>query len=319
MRREKSKKAVASAKQLVKKTNKKVVAVSEAKKISLGQIVQKTVEILKKPFVNQSKDDQLENNDVDDLSSKVNKSRRKTKPKSEGNQPIAKPRAKRKKETIAVDYPETSLKKLEKTKEEKVAKQKSQLKRKHKPTKKETEAIASEFQDDDQLEDAADRQRETFSQISTEVNGFFYTNDKFITRFEDDNILEYLKEHYPLFMKDPLDFQTQKKQILDMLQNAQFMEDLLNYYDMNIYEFFKFLFRLEPDLFKGSFLKRVQKAMRYKKYAIKAKRCSFIERRKARLKGLKQSARLSPRRTEPSTNQENLTWCWKSGGAHSTD
>ena len=79
------------------------------------------------------------------MASKVNKSRRKTKPKSEGNQPIAKPRAKRKKETIVVDYPETSLKKLEKTKEEKVAKQKSYLKRKHKPTKKETEAIASEF------------------------------------------------------------------------------------------------------------------------------------------------------------------------------
>lgn len=55
----------------------------------------------------------------------MNKSQRKTKPKSEGNQPIAKPRAKRKKETIVVDYPETSLKKLEKTKEEKVAKQKS--------------------------------------------------------------------------------------------------------------------------------------------------------------------------------------------------
>jgi len=54
----------------------------------------------------------------------------------------------------------------------------------------------------------AERQRETSSQISTEVNGFFYTNDKFITRFEDDDILEYLKEHYPLFMKDPLDFQT---------------------------------------------------------------------------------------------------------------
>lgn len=82
---------------------------------------------------------------MDDLVSKVNKPRRKTKPKSEGNQLTAKPRAKRKKETIAVDYPETSLNKLEKTKEEKVAKQRSWPKRKRKPTKQETEAIASEF------------------------------------------------------------------------------------------------------------------------------------------------------------------------------
>lgn len=55
----------------------------------------------------------------------MKKPRRKIKLKTEENQPTAKPRARRKKETIAVDYPETSLKKLEKTKEEKVAKQKS--------------------------------------------------------------------------------------------------------------------------------------------------------------------------------------------------
>lgn len=35
------------------------------------------------------------------------------------------------------------------------------------------------------------------------------------------------------------------------------MEDLLSYYDIDIYEFFKFLFRIEPDLFRGSFLKRI--------------------------------------------------------------
>ena len=55
----------------------------------------------------------------------MKKPRKKTKPKTEENQPTAKPRARRKKETIAVDYPEASLKKLEKIKEEKVAKQES--------------------------------------------------------------------------------------------------------------------------------------------------------------------------------------------------
>lgn len=50
------------------------------------------------------------------------KSRRKLKVEQKEK---AKPKSRCKKETIAVDYPETSLKKLEKTKEEKVAKQKS--------------------------------------------------------------------------------------------------------------------------------------------------------------------------------------------------
>ena len=53
----------------------------------------------------------------------MKKPRRKTKSKTEENHPTAKPRARHKKETITVDYPETSLKKLEKIKEEKVAKQ----------------------------------------------------------------------------------------------------------------------------------------------------------------------------------------------------
>lgn len=70
-------------------------------------------------------------------------------------------------------------------------------------------------------------------------------------------MLKYLQRAYPLFMRNPSDLTTQKKQILEMLQNAKFMEDFLSYYDMSIYDFFKYLFRIEPDIFKGSFLTRV--------------------------------------------------------------
>ena len=250
------------------------------KKISFGKIVQKTVEIFKKPFSNKNKPEKVEV----DSGCKLKKKR---KSKEEKQQSLnSKSKSKRKKETIAIDYPKNSLKTLEKEKNHKILNQQNQC---QETTDESVESI-DRYNDEDQFEEAKDKQKETTSQISTEVNGFFYTNDKFINRFEDPDILQYLKSYYPLFMKDPSDFQTQKKQILDMLQNATFMDQLLSYYDINIYEFFKFLFRLEPDLFKGSFLKRVQKAMRYKQYAIKAKRCSFLERRKTRLKNLKQSA-----------------------------
>lgn len=64
--------------------------------------------------------------------------KKQTKLKTEENRPTSKSRARRKKETIAVDYPETSLEKLEKTKEEKAEKLKARTKiRKHKPTKQE--------------------------------------------------------------------------------------------------------------------------------------------------------------------------------------
>lgn len=281
--------------------------VSSKKKISLGKIVEKTVEILKKPFSKPKAVDGLAEDKCD------KKKLQKRKQHSTSQSSKSKPN--KKKESIIVDYPSTSLKKLEKDKDAKIAKRKLQKKRN--PLKKEIEKISDEYQeDDDQLEEAAERQREASSQISTEVNGFFYTNDKFITRFEDDDILDYLKVHYPLFMKNPLDFQTQKKQILEMLQNAQFMDDLLNYYDMNIYEFFKFLFRLEPDLFRGSFLKRVQKAMRYKKYAIKAKRCSYAERKRASIKKSKQNESSSRKFSTNSTDEVITIKYWKKGSAH---
>ena len=86
--------------------------------------------------MNQTKDVGTESNDADDSTSKVKKQ---TKLKTEENRPTSKSRAGRKKETIAVDYPETSLEKLEKTKEEKAEKPKARTKiRKHKPTKQES-------------------------------------------------------------------------------------------------------------------------------------------------------------------------------------
>ena len=274
------------------------------KKISLGEIVQKTVEIFKKPFANDSaKSDKPKEIISDKVDQKKPTKKRKQQPT----------KSKRKKEMIAVDYPSTSLKKLENTKDQKTAKtttRPARKKKKKSPTA-EVEQLDNQFQDDEQLEYAEAKQRDTAAQISTEVNGFFYTNDKFITRFEDDDILNYLKARYPLFMKDPSDLQCQKKQILDMLQNAHFMDELLSYYDIDIYEFFKFLFRLEPDLFKGSFLKRIQKAMRYKKYAIKAKRCSFIERRKARLKNFKCVKKVSRPPNGSAPREENTSWSWK--------
>jgi hypothetical protein len=50
----------------------------------------------------------------------------------------------RKKEAIAVDYPESSLRSLEKDKEEKVAKRKPQTSRRKSP-KREIESIAAQF------------------------------------------------------------------------------------------------------------------------------------------------------------------------------
>lgn len=252
--------------QLKRKTAKS----SQTKKISLGKIVEKAAEIIKKPF-------QRNKNDEEPQSPPKNQKTTTTKPR------------RRKKEMIAVDYPTAKTKKAPSpTTQPKT--RKGRGRKKKNPT--EEAAVQDQFLDnDDQDYGGGSSSASDFSAINSEVNGFFYTNDKFISTFEDSEILKYLRSFYPVFMRDPSDFSTQKKQIIEMLSNAKFMDAFLKRYDITIFEFFKFLFRLEPDLFKGSFLKRVQKAMKYKKYAVNAKRTSYSERKRARLSALRQNRR----------------------------
>ena len=45
------------------------------------------------------------------------------------------------------------------------------------------------------------------------------------------------------------------------------MLNILDSYNMTVLDFFKFLFRLCPSVFKGFFVKKVQKTLKTKKYA----------------------------------------------------
>ena len=94
---------------------------------------------------------------------------------------------------------------------------------------------------------------------------------------------------FPGFMQDSKNVQSQKKMIISMLSDSKFMDAFLSRYDMLVTDFFAFIYRIEPDIFKGSFLKKIYNAMKYKKYAIKAKKATYHERKKARLREIKKA------------------------------
>lgn len=52
-----------------------------------------------------------------------------------------------------------------------------------------------------------------------------------------------------------------------MLNDVELMEMVLDEYDMSAIDFFKFLFRICPTIFKGLFVKKVQKTLKGKQYA----------------------------------------------------
>lgn len=88
-----------------------------------------------------------------------------------------------------------------------------------------------------------------------------------VSAFEDEEIISLIQEKYPAFANKKSDDQVLRKAIIYILNDSEFMEEILDRYSMNVYEFFKFLYRTEPTLFKGQFVTRIQRALKDKSYA----------------------------------------------------
>lgn len=154
----------------------------------------------------------------------------------------------------------------------------------------------SEFEDNDddydefmQQKDSSENSKDSKSKSSrsesmasssslSETN-FFYTSDKFFNTFEDDEITYYIQCKYPTFDFENSSDTVMRKTIIEILNDTKFMTEVLERYNMNIYDFFKFLFRYDQNIFKGLFFKRIRKALKYKKYATTAKKLLYSERK----------------------------------------
>ena len=96
---------------------------------------------------------------------------------------------------------------------------------------------------------------------------FFYVNDGFIARFEDDDILRHIQSKYPQFNPGRQGETALKNAVIKLLQDSEFMEGTLARYSMTIMDFFKFLFRLDSSIYRGNFIPKIQKAIKNRKYA----------------------------------------------------
>lgn len=86
---------------------------------------------------------------------------------------------------------------------------------------------------------------------------FFYSNDKFIDTFDDMQIYDTVRAQYPKIGPEYTDDKLKRKVVIDMLNNTAFIDEILEQYNMTILDFFKFLFRMCPSLFKGFFIKKI--------------------------------------------------------------
>lgn len=103
------------------------------------------------------------------------------------------------------------------------------------------------------------------SNIDTTQNRFFCTDDPFITNFDDKEILKFIQSQIPNFGINPGCTQF-KQSIFVFLENETFVKCVMDKFELKIKDIFKFLFRLEPSVFKGMFMKKVKEIATKKSY-----------------------------------------------------
>lgn len=96
---------------------------------------------------------------------------------------------------------------------------------------------------------------------------FFYSDEYAIDNFDDPQLYEVLSQKYPGLLASEESEVVKRNAIITLLNDVEVMQKILEKYNMTILDFFKFLFRMCPSVFKGLFVKKVQKTLKDKPYA----------------------------------------------------
>lgn len=97
-------------------------------------------------------------------------------------------------------------------------------------------------------------------------NLFFYTNDNFFNLLDNRLVLNKIIENYPSFSLAN-DKKTIEKTLIQILEDDQFMFNILKKYNINIFDFFKMLHFNYAVIFKGLYLKKIKEIIFRKDYA----------------------------------------------------
>ena len=103
---------------------------------------------------------------------------------------------------------------------------------------------------------------------------FFYTSDKFINSLDNNEIIKKIQTKYPNLSIKSTD-SVIKKNILHFVEDEKFVESILDYYSLNIFELFKILYSKYSPIFKGMYLTKLRKILQNKKYADANRRTKY--------------------------------------------
>lgn len=88
-------------------------------------------------------------------------------------------------------------------------------------------------------------------------SNFFYSNSYAIDNLDDRLLHSVLASKYPEFLESEPSLTAKRHATLQLLEDVDFMDNLLHAFSMQLPDFLKFLFRLCPSMFKGIFVRQV--------------------------------------------------------------
>ena len=122
--------------------------------------------------------------------------------------------------------------------------------------------------DDDEL-DIADGEQQPSSKkeavVQSKIGSFFETQFSYLpifTGLDDVAVIKLIAEKYGVLGDDSIDEKTARRELLSLFSNKKFMDEILDYFSLNIEEFLCIIFRNYAEAFSSvAFLKKLQKAI----------------------------------------------------------
>lgn len=134
-------------------------------------------------------------------------------------------------------------------------------------TKRQKKSIAKqkleELEQQEQEDIDATKPKNTFeNDVET---SFFYTNDKFINALDNETIIKEIQKKYPDLNEKNTDGII-KKNIVRFLEDEKYVNTILEFYNLTIFDLFKMLYKSFSTIFKGMYLVKIRNAISNKKY-----------------------------------------------------
>lgn len=114
--------------------------------------------------------------------------------------------------------------------------------------------------------ESSSEQTASIEQFNSSVDtSFFYTSDKKLNAIDDADILKQMQLQYPEFKQTTKDSQL-KKIFLEMLDNEDFITQIMQQYDLDLHDLFKLVYKQYSSLFNALFIRKVKDKLQSHSY-----------------------------------------------------